>query len=65
MVAIWLVFTIVLFVLEPLFLHRWFSARAQRDPAGTLRLVARLHWALLIASLITLAGAVAGSHGGL
>ena len=65
MVALWLVFTIVLFVLEPLLLHRWFSARAQRDPAGTLRLVARLHWALLIASLITLAGAVAGSHGGL
>lgn len=65
MVAIWLVFTIVLFVLEPLFLHRWFSARARRDPAGTLRLVARLHWSLLIASLITLAGAVAGSHGGL
>lgn len=65
MVAIWLVFTIVLFILEPLFLHRWFSARAGRDPIGTLRLVARLHWALLIASLITLAGAVTGSHGGL
>lgn len=65
MVAIWLVFTIVLFVLEPLFLHRWFSARARRDPAGTLRLVCRLHWVLLVASLFALAGAVAGSHGGL
>jgi hypothetical protein len=65
MVAIWLVFTIVLFVLEPLFLHRWFSARARHDPAGTLRLVGRLHWVLLIASLLTVAGAVAGSHGGL
>jgi uncharacterized membrane protein len=65
MVAIWVVFTLVLFVLEPLFLHGWFSARARRDPAGTLRLVGRLHWVLLIASLITLAGAVAGTHGGL
>jgi uncharacterized membrane protein len=65
MVALWLVFSAVLFVLEPLFLHRWFSARARHNPAGTLRLVSRIHWVLLTASLITLAGAVAGSHGGL
>ena len=65
MVAIWAVFTLVLFVLEPLFLHRWFAQRAKRDPAGTLALVTRLHRALLLASLITVAGAVAGSHGGL
>jgi uncharacterized membrane protein len=64
MVAIWVVFTLVLFVLEPLFLHRWFSERARRDPAGTLALVTRFHRVLLIASLITVAGAVAGSHGG-
>lgn len=30
MVAIWTVFTFVLFVAEPLFLHRWFHARAAR-----------------------------------
>jgi uncharacterized membrane protein len=65
MVAVWLVFTVVLFVLEPLFLHRWFSARVRRDPAGSLQLMQRLHRVLLIASLITVAGAVAGSHGGL
>ncbi len=65
MVAIWLVFTVVLFVLEPLVLHRWFAARARRDPAGTLQLISRFHWVLLIASLITVAGVVAGSHGGL
>jgi uncharacterized membrane protein len=65
MVAIWAIFTLVLFVLEPLFLHRWFSERARRDPARALRLVSRLHWVLLIASLVTVAGAVAGSHGGL
>jgi uncharacterized membrane protein len=65
MVVVWLVFTVVLFVLEPLFLHRWFSKRARRDPAGALRLMRRLHRVLLIASLITLAGAMAGSHGGL
>jgi uncharacterized membrane protein len=65
MVAVWVIFTVVLFVLEPLFLHQWFSRRAGCDPRGTLRLVSRLHRLLLIASLITVAGAVAGSHGGL
>jgi hypothetical protein len=65
MVVIWAIFMLVLFVLEPLFLHRWFSERARRDPARALRLVSRLHWVLLIASLVTVAGAVAGSHGGL
>lgn len=64
MVAIWLVFSLMLFVLEPLVLHRWFHARARLEPHGTLRLVSRMHWILLIASLVTLAGAVAGSHGG-
>lgn len=63
MVAVWALFTLMLFVLEPLWLHRWFLARARRDPEGTFRLVQRLHWVLLTASLVTIAGAVAGSHG--
>ncbi len=63
MVAVWALFTLVLFVLEPLFLHRWFIERAQRAPESTFRLVTRLHWVLLALSLITVAGAVAGSHG--
>ena len=63
MVAVWAIFTLVLFVLEPLFLHRWFLQRAKRDPDGTFRLVERLHWLLLTLSLITVFGAVAGAHG--
>lgn len=63
MIAVWAVFTLVLFVLEPLFLHRWLIERAQRAPESTFRLVTRLHWVLLALSLITVAGAVAGSHG--
>jgi len=63
MVLVWALFTLILFVLEPLWLHRWFRERAQRDPAGTLAIVARLHWLLLAASLVTVAGAAAGSHG--
>ena len=63
MVAIWVLFTLLLFVLEPLVLHRWFMARVQLDPRGTLRLVLNLHRVLLASSLLTIAGAVAGSHG--
>ena len=63
MVLVWTLFTLMLFVLEPLFLHRWFAARATRDPQGTLRIVARMHWVLLALSLATIAGAVAGAHG--
>lgn len=64
MAAIWVVFTATLFVAEPLFLHRWFQERARRNPEGTFRLIERMHWTLLTLSLITVLGAVAGSHGG-
>ncbi|WP_043531348.1 hypothetical protein [Litchfieldella xinjiangensis] len=64
MIAVWLIFTIMLFVLEPLFLHRWFRERARRAPESTFRLVQGLHWFLLTISLVTVAGAASGSHGG-
>ncbi len=63
MVLVWVVFTLMLFVLEPLWLHRWFRARARQNPEGTFSLIARMHWVLLAVSLIAIAGAVAGSHG--
>ena len=63
MVCVWALFTVMLFVLEPLFLHRWLSDRARRDDEGTFRLVMRLHRVLLALSVVTAAGAVAGVHG--
>jgi hypothetical protein len=63
MVLVWAIFTVMLFVLEPLFLHRWIADRGTRDPSGTLRRISALHWALLALSLATVAGAVAASHG--
>ena len=63
MVAIWLVFTLVLFVAEPLFLHRWFRERAAAKPLSTMSIVLAFHRILLTLSLLTIAGAVAGSHG--
>ncbi len=63
MVLIWLVFTIVLFIAEPLVLHDWFRRRAERAPEGTFRLVQRGHVALLVAAAITTLAAVLGAHG--
>lgn len=63
MVAIWALFMVMLFIAEPLFLHRWFQQTARRDPERTFRRIQRMHWLLLTLSLVTVAGAVAGSHG--
>jgi len=63
MVLTWLVFIAMLFVAEPLFLHRVLERRAVRDPEATYRIVERLHWMLLALSLITVAGAAAGVAG--
>lgn len=63
MVLLWGLFTLMLFVLEPLWLHRWFLRRAKEDPEGTFSIIVRMHWALLVFGLITAGAAVAGSHG--
>jgi uncharacterized membrane protein len=63
MIGVWLIFTLMLFVLEPLFLHRWILEQARRDPERTFARVERLHRVLLALSLVTVLGAVAGAHG--
>jgi uncharacterized membrane protein len=63
MVLTWLVFTLMLFVIEPLFLERLLARRAATAPEATYRLIEWLHRALLGLSLLTVAGAVAGSLG--
>jgi uncharacterized membrane protein len=64
MVAIWALFALLLFVLEPLVLHQVFHRMAQRNPDQVFARIERLHRVLLSASLVTVLGAVAGSHGG-
>lgn len=65
MVLVWLVFTVVLFVAEPLFLHDWFHRRAASDSDGAFALVQRAHYVLLTVSAVAVAGAVLGAHGAL
>lgn len=63
MTLIWLLFTLVLFVLEPLFLHRWFHQQAEKNSVKAFSLVHQIHKVLLALSLLTVFGAVAGAHG--
>ena len=63
MVLVWTVFTVVLFVAEPLFLHAWFLRKAKRSPDGAIALVQRFHWVLLSVSLVAIGAAALGAHG--
>ena len=63
MVGVWLLFTVVLFVAEPLVLHSWFHTRATVAPDAAFVLLHCAHWLLLGLSVITILGAVAGSQG--
>jgi hypothetical protein len=63
MTFIWAIFTLVLFLLEPLVLHRWFREQATIDSDNAFAWLHRMHKVLLILSLLAVLGAVAGSHG--
>ena len=61
MVALWSMFALMLFVLEPLVLHRRMAA--SRTPDADFRRMVRLHQILIVLAVITLIGTVGGSHG--
>jgi uncharacterized membrane protein len=63
MVAVWLVFSVLLFVAEPLLPRRRFEHWATTQPEAAFGWLQRSHWVLLALSLVTIFGAVAGSHG--
>ncbi|MFT6249956.1 MAG: putative membrane protein [Cognaticolwellia sp.] len=62
MTFVWFIFILVLFVLEPLFLHQWFNEQAKKNSEKTFARIQLMHYVLLILSLIAVFGAVAGSH---
>jgi uncharacterized membrane protein len=63
MVFVWAVFTAMLFVLEPLVLHRKLLELSRTEPERTFRRIEFMHRVLLALSLVTVLGAVAGAHG--
>lgn len=63
MVLVWAIFTLVLFVFEPLFLHEWFRKQALIDSKKTFNRLHIMHVVLLSVSLTTIVGAMLGAHG--
>jgi uncharacterized membrane protein len=63
MVALWAAFALMLFVIEPLVLHRRLEAAGPAEAGRLFDRMARFHQIMLAASLATIAGAVGGSHG--
>lgn len=61
MVALWTMFALMLFVIEPLHLHRHLAS--SKSPEVDFARMTRLHQLLLGVSIITILGAVGGSHG--
>ncbi len=61
MLVVWVIFALMLFVIEPLHLHRRMSHSV--DPARDFVRMVRAHRVLLTLSIIVVVGAVGGSHG--
>lgn len=61
MLLVWLAFAIMLFLLEPLFLHKRMAASP--DPQRDYRRMENMHRLLLGAAIIATIGATGGSHG--
>jgi uncharacterized membrane protein len=63
MVAVWLLFALMLFAIEPFVFRHVVHKRAKQAPEATLALMLWLHRALLTLSLIAIFAAVGGSQG--
>ena len=63
MVVVWLLFASILFIIEPLFLHRRFEEQARIAPERTFARLQRMLWILLLLSTIAIIGGVADSYG--
>jgi len=63
MIFVWAIFTVVLFVLEPMFLHQWFLKQAAINNEKSFLILQIMHIVLLTISLLAVSGGVAGAHG--
>ena len=63
MVVVWILFAALLFVLEPLIVHRVIDRRASSSPEATLTLMLRFHRVMLALALLAILAAVGGAHG--
>ncbi len=63
MTLIWVFFSLLLFVIEPVLIRRNIHKKAMSDPAATFAFVNRMLKMLTILSMIAIFGAVTGVHG--
>lgn len=61
MLLVWIIFSVMLFVIEPFFLHKRMTTSA--NPDTDFRRMQAVHRILLLASIVATAGAVGGVHG--
>lgn len=63
MVALWVIFGLLLFVMEPLVVGPRLERRLKAHATGALARIQAMHWILLVLSLLVVAAGVAGVHG--
>lgn len=61
MLGLWAIFAVMLFVAEPLFVHKRMANSS--TPEADFRRMVTMHRLLSIAALVTIIGAMAGAHG--
>jgi uncharacterized membrane protein len=65
MIAVWVLFALMVYILEPLVIHRLFHDFALRDKHRAFALAARLHVVALCVSAFAVAAGVLGALGAL
>lgn len=65
MIVVWGIFALMVYVLEPLFIHRLFHNYALRDKERAFTLAIRLHSVALTISGVAIVAGVLGAHGAL
>jgi uncharacterized membrane protein len=63
MALVWLLFALLLFVIEPLVFHRVIHRRAAAAPEAALTLMLRFHRMILALALLAVIAGVGGAHG--
>ncbi len=63
MVALWIIFGLMLFIVEPFVVGPRLEQTLKDDPVGALRRMQVMHWLLLILSLLVIAVVIGGIYG--
>ena len=65
MVAVWVLFALMIYVLEPIVIHNFFHELALREKDRAFALATIFHAIALLVSAIAIGAGVLGAHGGL